>query len=105
MGAGVVASDPGPTRVLLIEPMNLLRCALARVLAGEADLQVVAELGGYDDLGPVSRTPGPNVAGLARNPPTPEGLAAVPWLADHVPGRAALLVTGVEGTDRIRRAL
>ena len=75
------------------------------MLAGEADLQVVAELGGYDDLGAVSPTPGPNVAVLGLNPPTAEGLAAVSWLAEHVPGCAVLLVTGVEGTDRIRRAL
>ena len=105
MHAGVVASDPGPTRVLLIEPMNLLRGALAKVLAGEVDVQVVAELGGYDELGAATPTPGPNVAVLGLNPPTTEGLAAVSWLAEHVPGCAVLLVTGVEGTDRIRRAL
>src|SRR2546423_1911494 len=76
MHAGVVASDPGPTRVLLIEPMNLLRCALAKVLAGEADVQVVAELGGHDDLGAVRPTPRPNAAGRGLQPPTARRLHA-----------------------------
>src|SRR2546421_7699788 len=98
MGAGVVASDPGPTRVLLIEPMNLLRCALAKVLAGEADVQVVAELGGYDDLGAVSPTPRPNVAVLGLHPPTPHRLAPGARLPQHPPRCAVPLVTRGAGT-------
>jgi two-component system response regulator DesR len=85
--------------------MNLLRGALAKVLAGEAGFQVVAELGTYSDLPTAIAGLGPDVALLGLNPPTAEGLAAAAWLAEHVPQCAILLVTGVGGIDRIRKAL
>jgi two-component system response regulator DesR len=91
-------------RVLLVEPMSLLRGALARVLAGEPDLTVVAELGRYTDV-PTVDTPPPEVAVVGLDPPTDDGLAAVSWLTQHLTGCAVLVVTRVEGAERSWQAL
>jgi two-component system, NarL family, response regulator DesR len=91
-------------RVLLIEPMALLRGALARVLGSEPDLSVVAEVGRYAEVTSTG-TPHPHVAVVGLDPPSAEGLAALAWLGEHLPGCALLVVTSVEGAERTWQAV
>src|SRR5690242_3803014 len=53
-GAGVI-------RVLLVEPMNLLRGALSTVLSAEPDLHVAADLAGVEDTVAIARAVHPDV--------------------------------------------
>jgi two-component system, NarL family, response regulator DesR len=48
-------------RILLVEPMSLLRGALATVLSAEADLDVVGELGRIEEVVPIARTARPDI--------------------------------------------
>ena len=49
-------------RILLVEPMNLLRGALAATLSLEEDFAVVADLGGLDQALDMARAVPPDVA-------------------------------------------
>jgi two-component system response regulator DesR len=97
------ASDSEPTRVILVEPMCLLRGALARVLGGEVGLEVVAALGAYGDV--ATGLPDADVVLLGFNPPTADGVAAAGWLAENAPNRRLLLMTSAANANRTRRAL
>nr|BFE76818.1 response regulator transcription factor [Actinoplanes digitatis] len=63
-------------RILLIEPMNLLRGALVATLSAEEDLEVIADLGTLDQAPDMARAVPPdvavvNIALLARLPACP----------------------------------
>jgi two-component system, NarL family, response regulator DesR len=93
------------TRILLIEPMTLLRGALAATLALEDDLEVVAELGDLDQALDMARAVPPdvivvNIALLAE-----DGLRMIARLAAEHPGCATLVLAGPDEAGRLSRAL
>lgn len=96
------ANDPEPTRVILVEPMCLLRGALARVLGAEPDLEVVAALGAYCEV--ATDLPDAHVVLLGLDPPTADAVAAAGWLAEHAPDRGLLLMTSAANANRTRQA-
>ncbi len=73
-------NDPVPTRVILVEPMCLLR--------GD----VVGDL------------PQAHVVLLGLDPPTAEGVSAVSWLAENAPECRLLLMTSAANANRTRQA-
>jgi two-component system, NarL family, response regulator DesR len=92
-------------RVLIVEPVNLLRGALAATLSLEDDLEVVAELGGLDQLLHMARAVPPdvtivNVALLAG-----DGLATMARLAAEQPECATLVLAGEDEPGLLTRAL
>jgi two-component system response regulator DesR len=97
------ANDSVPARVILVEPTCLLRGALARALGAEAELEVVAALGAYGDVG--ADLPDAHVVLLGLNPPTAEAVAAAGWLAENAPDRRLLLMTSAANANRARQAL
>jgi two-component system response regulator DesR len=99
-----VASRVRPIRVLLVAPMGLQRCALARVFLAEDDLEVVAKVGALDEAPAAARQAHPDVA-ILNVKPVPEIAAAVSRLCDQAPDCAILALTSRTGANRLRRAL
>ncbi len=92
-------------RILLIEPLNLIRGALAATLSLEDDLEVVADLGALDQALDMARAVPPdvavvNIALLAGN-----GLATIARLTAELPGCATLAVAGPDEPGLLNRAL
>jgi two-component system response regulator DesR len=92
-------------RILLVEPMSLLRNALAAVLSAEEDFEVVAELASFDRVAAVARKVRLDVAVLDANPAAPEDLDAVAALGVRLPECAILLLTSQEGACRLRNTV
>jgi two-component system response regulator DesR len=92
-------------RVLLVEPMSLLRGALSAVLSAEDDLEVVGELGRLDDAVGIARRLRPDVAlvdlGLLVN----TGGGAVDRLREEVPGCAVVMLVDVDTPGAVRGEL
>ena len=109
-GSGI---DQRVIRVLLMEPMSLLRDALTAVLSAEDDLDVVAALEGLDQVVAVAPVVRPDVAvldvkpvaPLAGPPPPDQDVTVVRFLGQELPTCVILLVTGCGDANRLRRAL
>jgi two-component system response regulator DesR len=91
-------------RILLVEPMNLLRGALAATLSLEEDLEVVAELGAIDQALDMARAVPPDVAVVNIALLAGDGLAAVARLTAEQPSCATLVLAGPEESGLLGRA-
>lgn len=89
-------------RILLVEPMNLLRGALAVTLSLEDDFEVVGDLGGLDEALALSRALPPDVAVVGGGLLAGDGLRA--FTAEQ-PGCATLVLAGVDEPAQLSRAL
>ena len=110
MTAGIpFAKNPGweaiVIRILLVEPMNLLRGALAATLSMEDDLVVVADLAGLDEAVDMARAVPPDVAVVNVELLTEEGLRTIDRLALEQPQCATLVLAGPEDCGLLSRAL
>lgn len=92
-------------RILLVEPMNLLRGALAATLALEDDFEVVAELGGLDQVLDMARAVPPNVAVVNVAVLAGDGLATIARFAAEQRGCATLVLAGSDEPGLLNRAL
>ena len=92
-------------RILLVEPMNLLRGALAATLSLEEDLEVVAELSGLDQALDMARAVPPDVAIVNIALLTGDGLATMARLANERPECAMLVLAGPDESGLLNRAL
>jgi two-component system response regulator DesR len=92
-------------RIVLVEPMGLLRDALAAVLRAEDDLHVVAELDGLTGVEALARPVPPDLAILGLEPSDPDGADTVRRLREQLPDSRILVLTGRKGAHRLRRAL
>jgi two-component system response regulator DesR len=92
-------------RILLIEPMNLLRGALAATLSLEEDLEVVADLGGLDQALDMARAVPPDVAVVNIGLLAGDGLATVARLTAEQPDCATLVLAGPDESGLLNRAL
>jgi two-component system response regulator DesR len=101
--------DPGweaiVIRILLVEPMNLLRGALAAVLSLEDDLDVVADLSRLDEVLAMARAVPPDVAIINIDLLADDGLGTVARLNAELPDCAILVLAGVDAPGRLSRAL
>ena len=92
-------------RILLVEPMNLLRGALAATLSLEEDLDVVADLSRLDQVLGMARAISPDVAIINIGLLADDGLRTVARLNVEFPGCATLALAGVDAPGRLGRAL
>ena len=92
-------------RILLIEPMNLLRGALAATLSLEEDFELVAELGDLDQALDMARAAPPDVAVVNVDLLTEDGLRALAGLNAELPRCATLVLAGPDDSGRLGRAL
>ena len=92
-------------RILLVEPMNLLRGALAATLSLEKDFEVVADLGGLDQALDMARAVPPDVAVVNVGLLADDGVRTIDQLASEQPRCATLVLAGPEAPGLLNRAL
>jgi two-component system response regulator DesR len=92
-------------RILLIEPMNLLRGALAATLSLEEDFEVVADLGRIEEALAMSRAVAPDVADINIGMHADDGFRTVARLNAELPGCAILVLAGVDASGRLSQVL
>jgi two-component system response regulator DesR len=92
-------------RILLVEPMNLLRGALVSTLSLEDDLELVADLGALDQALDMARAVPPDVAVVNIALLAGDGLATIARLAAEQPGCAVLVLAGPDEPGLLNRAL
>ncbi|MDI6099565.1 response regulator transcription factor [Actinoplanes sp. NEAU-A12] len=92
-------------RILLAEPMNLLRGALAVTLSLEKDFVVVAELGGLGEALDMARAVPPDVAVVNVGLLAGDGLRLLARLSVEQPDCATLVLAGPDAPGRLNRAL
>lgn len=92
-------------RILLVEPMNLLRGALAATLSLEEDLEVIADLSTLDPALDLARAVPPDVAVVNIALLAGDGLDTIARLAAQEPGWATLLLAGPDEPGLLNRAL
>lgn len=93
------------TRILLIEPMNLLRGALAATLSLEEDFDVVAALSRLDEAPAMARKVQPDVVVVNIDLLADDGLGTIAELNGELPGCATLVLAGKDAPGQISRAL
>jgi two-component system response regulator DesR len=92
-------------RILLVEPMHLLRGALAATLSMEEDFSVVADLAGLDGVLDMARAVPPDVAVVNVELLADDGLRTIGRLAAEQPQCAILVLAGPEAHALLGRAL
>lgn len=92
-------------RILLVEPMNLLRGALAAMLSREEDFSMVADLGCLDEALEMARAVPPDVAVVNVGLLAGDGLRLLTRFSVEQPGCATLVLAGPDAPARLNRAL
>jgi two-component system, NarL family, response regulator DesR len=92
-------------RVLLAEDQVMVRQALATLLDLEEDIEVVAQVGGGDEVLAAVRSTHPDVALLDIEMPGGDGLSAASQLQREAPGVKVLILTTFGRPGFLRRAL
>ena len=92
-------------RILLVEPMNLLRGALTATLSLEEDLEVVADLADLDQAVDMARAVPPDVAVVNIALLAGAGLATIARLGAEQPECATLVLAGPDESGLLNRAL
>ncbi|GGQ48418.1 response regulator transcription factor [Couchioplanes azureus] len=92
-------------RILLAEPMNLLRGALAATLSQEQDLDVVADLGRLDEVLPMARVVSPDVAVINTDLLAAPEPGVVDRMRLELPHCGILLLAGADAPARLSRTL
>jgi two-component system response regulator DesR len=92
-------------RVLVAEDTAILRDTLVAVLDLQDDLEVVAEVSTGDAIVPTALRHRPDVAVLDIDLPGIDGLTAAAELHTQLPTCRALILTGLDRPDNLRRAL
>ncbi len=108
MRADLTQGAPIAVRVLIVEPMPLLRLGLQVTIENEQDLRVVGVVGDLEAASKASRAAWPDVVLLSRaltDTDFPDALLFVKHLQKRVPGtRTILLGQGIDELDA-RRAI
>nr|WP_241255745.1 response regulator [Candidatus Protofrankia californiensis] len=92
-------------RLLLADDENLIRYALAALLAMEDDIEVVAQAASGDEALAMARLHRPDVAVLDLQMPGVDGIAVTDQLRTELPGCASLIVTSHGRPGHLKRAL
>ena len=112
------AARPGPARhrchrrdaravirVLLADDENLIRTALASLLAIQEDLEVVAQAASGDEALAMARRHRPDVAVLDLQMPGLDGIAVAEKLVTELPACGSLILTSYGRPGHLKRAL
>lgn len=92
-------------RLLLADDENLIRSALAALLALEEDLEVVAEAASGEEALAMARRYRPDLAILDLQMPAPDGIAVAQTLRVELPSCASVIVTSHGRPGHLKRAL
>lgn len=92
-------------RLLLAEDQELLRSALATLLALEAGFEIVASVSRGDQVVAAARQERPDIALLDIEMPGMDGLAAAAALREEVPSCRVLMLTTFGRPGYLRRAM
>ena len=92
-------------RVMLADDQAMVRGALAALLALEADIEVVAQVGNGDDVLPVALEHRPDVVLMDVDMPGTDGLSATASLLERLPATRVLIVTTFGRPGFLRRAI
>lgn len=92
-------------RVLLADDENLIRSALAALLALEDDVDVVAQAASGAEALAMARATAPEIAVLDLQLPDRDGIGVAAELAATLPGCAVIIVTGHGRPGHLKRAL
>ncbi len=92
-------------RVLLADDENLIRTAVAALLAMEDDLDVVAEAATGPEAVAMAQRHRPDVAVLDLQMPGLDGIAVAATLAQELPGCACVIVTSHGRPGQLKQAL
>jgi two-component system, NarL family, response regulator DesR len=92
-------------RLLLADDQELIRSALAALLALQEDFEVVAAVGRGDEVAAAAKAHHPDVALLDIDMPGIDGLAAAGVLAQQVPRCRSLILTTFGRPGYLRRAM
>lgn len=92
-------------RVLIAEDQAMVRGALKALLAPEADIEVVAEVGRGNEVVEVARLTHPDVALLDIEMPGMDGIAAAAALRSEIPTCRSLILTTFGKPGFLRRAM
>jgi two-component system response regulator DesR len=92
-------------RILLVEPMNLLRGALAATLSLEEDLEVVADLSALDQALDMARAVPPDITVVNIALLAGDGLASIAQLTADQPHCATLVLAGPDESGLLNRSL
>ena len=92
-------------RVLLADDENLIRTALASLLAIQEDLEVVAQAASGDEALAMARQHRPDVAVLDLQMPGLDGIAVAGKLVTELPACGSLILTSYGRPGHLKRAL
>lgn len=92
-------------RILLAEDQAMVRGALAALLSLEADMEIVAEVAGGDEVLPTALALQPDVALLDIEMPNGDGLSAAKALAGGLPTCRTIILTTFGRTGYLKRAM
>jgi two-component system response regulator DesR len=92
-------------RVLLADDENLIRTALATLLALEEDIEIVAEAASGAEALAMARAHQPDVAVLDLQMPDRDGISVAAELSSTAPGCAIVIVTGHGRAGHLKHAL
>ncbi len=92
-------------RVLVAEDMRVLADALTAVLNLEDDIEVVAQVGGGDEIMPTAVDQRPDVAVVDIDMPGTDGLTAAAQMYERCPDCRVLILTALGKPGNLRRAL
>ncbi|MGW8886183.1 response regulator [Streptomyces sp. NPDC055749] len=92
-------------RLIIAEDVPVLRGALVALLQMEHDFQVVAEVDHWDDILPTALEFRPDVAVIDIGLPGTDGLTSVAKLRSCFPSCRLLIITSLDTTASLRRAL
>ncbi|MFE0025255.1 DNA-binding response regulator [Amycolatopsis sp. NPDC059021] len=92
-------------KVMVAEDMHIVRGALVALLRLEPDIDVVAEVASGNEILPVARSAGVQVAVIDIDLPGKDGLTAAGELHEQLPGCRTLILTSLGRPGTLRRAL
>ena len=92
-------------KVMVAEDMHIVRGALVALLRLESDIEVVAEVASGNDILPMARSAGAQVAIIDIDLPGKDGLTAAKELEEHLPECRTLILTSLGRPGTLRRAL
>ncbi|MFE0312723.1 DNA-binding response regulator [Amycolatopsis sp. NPDC058986] len=90
---------------MVAEDMHIVRGALVALLRLEPDIDVVAEVASGNEILPVARSTGVQVAVIDIDLPGKDGLTAAGELHEHLPACRTLILTSLGRPGTLRRAL
>lgn len=94
-----------PTRVLVVDDLALFRHAIAALIDGEDDLEVVGEADNGLDAVELARQLAPDVIVMDVEMPVMDGLGAAARIREHVPAAKIVMLTVAEDDEHLMEAV